>query len=123
MNLPFQIEITQDMVIAFFFILLAAWIRRRSLEGKGNWNKAWDPVAPSLAANSPSMVGASRGVTGCTTWIVGWVLFLLFVAIFWDFLLFQGRATAYVWAQLPEWLAGLRDALIGLLRSMARLVL
>jgi hypothetical protein len=123
MNLPFQIEITQELFIAFVLIVLAAWIRRTSLSGKGNWDKAWNPAAASLTPGAVPMVSARQAVTGCATWVIGWLFLIVTIALVFDFLLFQGEAALFVWTQLPEWLAGLRDALMGLLRSLARLVL
>jgi hypothetical protein len=122
MNLdtPIQIEITPSMILAFFFIVVASWVRLRSIDAKKNWNKAWDATAPNLREGPPPMVGASRGITGCAQWVFGWIIFLVFIALFWDFLLFEGDATRYVGDHLGEWIDALGNGLLSLLRTLAR---
>lgn len=123
LDTPIFIEITPSIILAIFFIIVASWVRRRSLESKNNWNRAWDATAPSLREGPPAMVTASRGIAGCATWVMGWFFFLLFIALFWDFALFEGESTDYVWNHLGEWTEALGSALLSLLRGLARALL
>lgn len=120
MDTPILIEISPSLILAFFFIIVASWVRLRSIDAKKNWNKAWDATAPSLKEGPPPMVGASRGITGCVQWLFSWVIFLVFITLFWDFALLERQASIYVWNHLGEWTDALGAGLIALLRALAR---
>lgn len=125
MNLqtPIQIELTPAMIMALFFLVVASWFRRTSLDGKKNWDKIYQPVSPSLKESPSPAAQVRNGVTGCATWVLGWLSLLLCIALFWDFLLFHGTATDYVKENLNDWLLALAYDFRDLLRSLARLLL
>ncbi len=125
MNLqtPIQIELTPSIILAIFFLIVVSWMRTTSLAGKKNWDKVFQPVAPSLK-ESPSPAAQMRnGLTGCATWMMGWTFLILFIALFWDFLLFDAKATTYVFTNIDEWILIVARETRDLLRSLARLLI
>ncbi|MBX2997355.1 MAG: hypothetical protein KF893_02500 [Caldilineaceae bacterium] len=123
LDTPILIEVTPSIILAIFFIVVASWVRRKSVESKKNWDKAWDSIAPSLSAGAAPLVSASRGVTGCATWVFGWFVVLIFITLFWDFALFEREGSIYVWEHLGEWTEALGNAFLSLLRALARALL
>lgn len=100
MHLGDSVTIPVAWIFAFICIVLAAWFRRQSLSGKRNWDDSWEPVQPSLRASSSPITSVRVGITGCITWLIGWVAVIGLLLAAGDLVFTGGEGLTWLWRLL-----------------------
>lgn len=118
-----SIDISPYILIAIVILAIAFTFRRRSLSERGKWDKAWDPISPSLKESPPPMVTSWRALNSLlSSWWTNWVWVLL-LALALDLALFQGAASIYVWNHLGTWSLSIGQGLKSILVKFAGFIL
>jgi hypothetical protein len=103
--LPITIDITLSMILAIYFIILAGFARRLTREGIANWKQAL--LSANNSADSLSTENTKIAAIGLAQWLTGWIFLLICISLFFDFLLFEGEASFYIVALIPDWIGSL----------------
>ncbi len=101
--IPIKIEITPGILLACFFLMLAIYFRRVSSRGRFVWSLAFADQS-NRQKLSPIVQDYRAAANNVAIWLVGWLMswifIIVFMGLFWDFLIFDAKATVYVWKLL-----------------------
>jgi hypothetical protein len=113
-----RIELRPSMILAVYSILVAVLARGLTRAGVANWKQAL--LSANTSTASLSTENTKTAAVGLAQWLTGWIFFMVFVALFWDFLLFEGDASRYIWANLGELSIAMLRSIVDLLRQMVQ---